>query len=384
MVATSLLSMHRYLLLHAVLVIVLHASCSKKPGMDIIYANDNRLNWMGRTFSNEDGITYLVGSSSSLRFRFYGDKCRVWMMNAAPPGEYNYISWTIDGIHHKRISVRSDQPIPLEIESQSPVEIHDVEIYKETEPSCGLVAISKIEAKAFDSIPFQKKPGIEFVGNSITAGMSSDPTLIPCGTNKWYDQSNAYESYGALVARTLGYDYMITAVSGIGVYRNFNSDYPVMSDIYESTFLTPHPEDPKWDFKKFNADVVCINLGTNDLSDGGGVTPRAAFDSSQFVIRYVELIRKIHQHHDQARILLLGHSMAGDEYKTLMEQCLTSVKHKAESAIEGVNPIVIFHFSSFIAGGCDGHPGVEDHKRMAGELEPVIKRLRVGHFDSIR
>jgi len=370
--------MNRYLLLLAALVIVLLANCSKKPGMEIINANDKRLNWMGRTFSDEDGVRYLVGSSSSLRFRFYGDKCLVWMLNVAPPGEYNYISWTIDGIHHQRIPVSSDKHTPLEIESQSSAEIHDVAVYKETEPSCGLVAISKIEAKAFDSKSFQKKPGIEFVGNSITAGMSSDPSLIPCGTNKWYDQSNAYESYGALVARALDYDYMLTAVSGIGVYRNSNSDYPVMSDIYESTFLTPHPEDPKWDFKKFTADVVCINLGTNDLSDGGGITPRAVFDSSQFVIKYVELIKKIHQHHDKAKILLLGHSMAGDQFKTLMEQCLTSVKHKAESSIEGIHPINIFHFSSFLAGGCDGHPGVNDHKRMAGELEPFIR----SHFDS--
>ncbi len=297
------------------------------------------------------------------------------MQNLAPEGQYNYISWVIDGIHHQRVAIRFDRLTPLELSVTAATEFHDVEIYKETEASCGQIVISSIEAEAISEFPLSNKQKIEFIGNSITVGMASDASLIPCEAGTWYDQHNAYEAYGPRIARALHLDYMIVAVSGIGAYRNSNTDYPVMSDVYENTFLTTHPDDPKWNFNAFIPDIVTICLGTNDFSDGDGITPRLPFDSTQFINRYVELIEIVHRHYPDAMIMLLNSPVAGESNMDMLNACLMAVKQKAESSNEHLLPISVFSFKMFQGAGCTGHPGVEDHERMAKELVPFIKKM---------
>lgn len=343
--------------------------------MNIFPAQHPDLLWQGRTLRDNSGNGYLIGSASSLKFRFFGNTCRIWLQNIAPPVESNYISWVLDGVHHLRVPITFDALTPFEIPIESKSEFHDIEIFKETEASCGYIVINKIEAEKIERFPITKKKKIEFIGNSITAGMSSDPRLVPCETGTRCDQHNAYEAYGPSVSRMLDVDYMIVAVSGIGAYRNWNTEYPVMADVYESTFLSGHPDDPKWNFNDFVPNLVCINLGTNDFSDGDGIMPRLPFDSTQFIRMYVELIEIAHRHYPNAKILLLQHPMPGPHHMGMLDACLQSVKQKAEASLKGLQPVSIFSFSYFTGSGCSGHPSVEEHEQMAKELAPVIQGI---------
>jgi hypothetical protein len=366
--------MFRLITVLMVFIFLAALTCKKKPEMNVFEANDNRLNWHGRTFEDKAGKKYLISSASCLRFRFLGDECRIRLQNGSPPGEYNYISFVVDGVHHQKIAVKSSQPFDLAIPNlKKGLEFHDVELYKETESSSGQIIISSIEAHNLGDYPQAKRKKIEFIGNSITAGMDSDPSLVPCSEGKPYDQHNAYEAYGPRVSRTLNMDFMIMAVSGIGVYRNWSTDFPVMADIYDHTFMTGDPNDPKWKFEVFTPDIVCINLGTNDFSDGDGITERLPFDSSRFINRYVELISKIHAHYPDAKCILLQHPMSGEHNMEMFHACLQSVKHAAEESLVNIKPIEIFSFSPFIPGGCGGHPGLKDHERMAEELAAFIR-----------
>ncbi len=337
--------------------------------------HDPRLLWQGRFSEDNGGNKLLIGSGSGLRFRVYKNKCRVWMQNLATEGDYNYISMVIDGEHQQRIPIKYDTLTPVEIFFQSNSEFHDVEIYKETEPSCGYIRISSVEGEGMGEFPSGPGKNIEFIGNSITAGMSADPSIVRCETGTWYDQHNAYDSYGPRVARTLKLNYMISAVSGMGVYRNWNTDAPVMGDVYESTFLTNSPDDPKWNFNAWTADIVTICLGTNDMSDGDGVTPRLPFNSSQFIIRYVDLLKMIHQHYPEATFVLLQVTTSETDKMHVLERCHVEIKQKAESEIAGLKPIVVFTFSPLSLDGCGGHPGLAEHEQMAKELIPIIQKL---------
>ena len=223
--------------------------------------------------------------------------------------------------------------------------------------------------------PYEQRKKIEFIGNSITAGMASDPSMVPCETGTAYDQHNAYNSYGATVARKLNLEFMITAVTGIGVYRNWATDAPVMGDVYENTFLTTHPEDPKWNFETWMPDIVCINLGTNDFSDGDGVNPRLPFDSTRFVDQYINLIRMVNGHYPLAQILLLQHPMSGEHNSVTFTNCLESIKEKANVEIKNIRPISVFSFSPMIPTGCSNHPGLKEHAMMADELAPMVEEL---------
>lgn len=347
----------------------------KKSTMNVFPAQYPNITWCGRTVQDNSGNRYLIGSASSLKFRFRGNQCRLWLLNVSPADGSNYISWVLDGIHHQRIPVRFDAFTSLDIPVESTSEFHDIEIYKETEASCGYIVINKIEAEEISETPKSGKKKIEFIGNSITAGMASDPSLVPCEAGYRCDQHNAYDAYGPRAARALDCDYMIVAVSGIGAYRNWGTEYPVMADVYESTFLTGQSDDPKWTFDEFIPDLVCINLGTNDFSEGDGITPRLPFDSTKFIHRYVELIHKIHSHYPESKFLLLQHPMPGQHHMGMLDACLLSVKLKAESSIAGLKPVSIFSFSYFTGSGCSGHPSVEEHEKMANELAPVIEKL---------
>lgn len=130
---------------------------------------------------------------------------------------------------------------------------------------------------------------IEFIGNSITCGAAADASDIACGTAEYHDQHNAYMAYGPRLARMLNVNYMLSSVSGIGIYRNWNTDGPSMAQVYEKTDFQENGT-AMWDFSRYSPDVVSISLGTNDFSNGDGKTPRKPFDAEAFVSNYLKFV----------------------------------------------------------------------------------------------
>ena len=69
----------------------------------------------------------------------------------------------------------------------------------------------------------------------------------------------------------------------------------------EPTFLSE-----KWDFSRYQPDVVCINLGTNDLSTNN-------YDVKLLKQGYQTLLKMVRQHNPQAKIVFLCGSMLLDK-----------------------------------------------------------------------
>ncbi len=337
--------------------------------------DSDRIQWHGRMVQDKSGNRQLISSASGIKFRFTGDKCTIWLRNEVPAGNYNYISIVLDGIHQERKAIRADTFIPLEIKALKAAPFHEVELYKETEALIGMIAIHKIEADSLIAFPEEKRKKIEFIGNSISVGMSDDPSLVPCDKGKWFDQHNAYDTYGPVTARALNLDYMISGVSGIGIYRNWNSDSPVMGTVYDQANMSANPNELQWDFRLFTPDIVTVCLGTNDLSLGDGVTPRLPFDSTKFINAYVVFVQKINTHYPDAKIILLNTPLVGYANTEMLNACLESVKKKAESSIKQLKPMSVFAFTMIEGKGCGGHPDLIQQKRMADELIPVIKKM---------
>ncbi|MEP6793102.1 MAG: GDSL-type esterase/lipase family protein [Saprospiraceae bacterium] len=366
--------MNRLFLLLLIQTVILNISCTKKEMINYP-ANSNLFQWHGRTVQDPSGNRLLISSASSLRFRFAGGQCRIWLKNIAPPDKYNYISIVLDGVHQGRRAIKVDTFSVIELKPLTKSPFHEVELYKETEPVLGAIIIRNVEADSLLQMPKTEKKKIEFIGNSVTVGMYDDESLVPCGGGTWFDQHNAYDAYGPKVARALDLDYIVNGVSGIGMYRNWNTDGPTMNDVYEQEFMNGNPNGLQWDFKQFTPDIVTICLGTNDISDGDGVTPRKPFDSSMYINVYVSFIEKIHHYYPEAAVLLLNTPME-DNYNTdILNHCLDAVKEKAQASIENLKPVSVFTFTKFSPGGCGGHPDLKDQKRMADELIPVIQKL---------
>lgn len=366
--------MKRYYLPMILLAFCANTGC-KKDKKQLFPANDPRLIWQGRTWEDKTGYTYLIGSASSLKFSFAGDRCKIWMKNAAPEGEYNYISMVIDGEKQPRKAIRYDTLSPVDIIPAHHASTHVVELYKETEAANGAVMISAIEADSLEKMPTSNRKRIEFIGNSITVGMSADESSIACDVGTWFDQHNAYDAFGPRVARALDMEYMLSGFSGIGMYRNTRADSPVIRDIYPSAFLSPNPNSPRWDFARFTPDIVSICLGTNDFSDGDGIAPRPPFDPALFIPAYVDFIKTIHAYYPEARIIMTNTPMLDGQKNEILMDCLQQIKTEAEASFTRLKPMNIFSFSSVYTGGCLGHPSVEEHGKMAEEMIEFVRKV---------
>ncbi len=221
---------------------------------------------------------------------------------------------------------------------------------------------------------------IEFIGNSITCGYGNE------GLKKEehfdYATENHYYSYASIAARNLEAQHWVVARSGIGAYRNYDgpkkgnpeSCMPVQ---YEYTGYAWKPElrkeqtflREKWDFSRYQPDVVCINLGTNDLS-----TPN--YDLSLLKQSYQKFLKVVRQHNPKAKIVLLTGSMLYNQELQIAKQLLDELTDKAHKA--GDKEVYRFdmnHIDGEAFYGNDWHPNVYQDEKMANELTDYLRKL---------
>lgn len=339
-----------------------------KKGSDVLPAS--ALQPFGRTDLQEEGLA-LVSSAANIGFSFEGSECR--MRVTLPPWlDHNYLQYEMDGEYMGRLRISAkDTVIGFYATSESR---HTVWIYKATEAHTGPIFIKQIEALNIASLQRPSAPLIEFIGNSITCGAAADPSDVPCGTGVYHDQHNAYMAYGPQVARALHANFLLSSVSGIGVYRNWNSDGPTMPQVYERTDFQQNSSQ-NWNFNNYSPDVVSIALGTNDFSSGDGKKERLPFDSARFVNAYIHFVQQVQAKYPAAQLALLSSPMINGSARELLQNCISAVKAGVDAVQPNAKPIAIFFFEPMQASGCTGHPSVAEHGRMAESLLPFFRKL---------
>ena len=233
--------------------------------------------------------------------------------------------------------------------------------------------------KLVEAPPFPSRK-IEFIGNSITCGYGNEGL---CKEEHFdYATENHYYSYASIAARHLEAQHWVVARSGIGAYRNYGepktgspdscmpvqyeyTGYAWKSDLRnEPTFLRE-----KWDFSRFQPDVVCINLGTNDLSTNN-------YDLALLKAGYQKLLGMVRQHNPQAKIVFLTGSMLQSQELLEARRLLDEVAAEARKA--GDSEIYRFDLSP-IEGeewyGNDYHPNIYQDEKMADELTAYLRKL---------
>ncbi|MFP9099536.1 GDSL-type esterase/lipase family protein [Flavobacterium sp. RHBU_24] len=326
----------------------------------------------GRTEILENNNIALIGAASSVSFGFRGDKCSVNVRAEDKTQHSNYVVIEVDGQYYSRNKV---QPSGTKLFIMLPGnKIHSVSIYKATEASVGTVVFVNAEGN-ITAAPNKPKKKIEFIGDSITCGMGNDVDEIPCGQGEWYDQHNAYYSYAPITARALNADYVLSSVSGIGIYRNWNDEHktePTMPDAYANLYLNKDAS-KKYDFG-FVPDVTCIALGTNDFSDGDGKKVRLPFNEDAYVAAYVAFINSVYTHAPKTQVVLTDSPMVKGAKSATFIKCLNRVKDEVNK-LPGHKPVEVFTYSDITPHGCGYHPQIEDDKLMAGELTQFLKKF---------
>ena len=227
--------------------------------------------------------------------------------------------------------------------------------------------------------PFPSRK-IEFIGNSITCGYGNEGLK----TEEHFDYAteNHYYSYASITARNLEAQYWVVARSGIGAYRNYGepksgSPGSCMPVQYEFTCYAWKPDlrkeasflSEKWDFSRYQPDVVCINLGTNDLSTNN-------YDLSLLKQGYQKLLKMVRQHNPKAKIVFLTGSMLYNQELKEAIQILDEIADEARKA--GDKEVYRFdmpHIDGEEFFGNDYHPNIYQDEKMAGELTAYLRKL---------
>ena len=236
------------------------------------------------------------------------------------------------------------------------------------------------EGKKLVETPALPSRKIEFIGNSITCGYGNEGLKKEEGFD--YATENHYYSYASITARNLEAQHWVVARSGIGAYRNYagpktgNPESNMLAQ-YEYVGYAWKPElrqmptflSEKWDFSRYQPDVVCINLGTNDLS-----TPN--YDLKLLKQNYHQLLKTVRQHNPKAKIVFLTGTMLEKNESDIQQQILNEVT--AETKKAGDKEVYRFDMTP-ISGeefyGNDYHPNIYEDEKMAAELTAYLRSL---------
>ena len=250
---------------------------------------------------------------------------------------------------------------------------HLVELYRDTEGMYGLSTFLGFTSGTVNGAPSASGRLIEVVGDSISAGYGNlgsepHPNWVASPACHWTaENSTWYQTYAAIAGHALNAEVSTIARSGWGMCRdNGGSTSGVLSSVYANALGTYDKE--IWSFEP-KASVVVINLGTNDWATGD---PGTSYETA-----YQSFIGNVRSHYPDAWIFLTIGSMVGEPGLTQVKTHLAIVV--AALAATGDKKLLTFDLGvqnmgsdGSVPTGCDWHPNVADHQRMAGILQQQL------------
>ena len=212
----------------------------------------------------------------------------------------------------------------------------------------------------------QRNMKIEFVGDSLT---SAEGAMAPKDNMEWVTAwFTARSNYSWYACEALNAERQILSQSGWGVCWDWqHTEANNMSDAYEYTVGVLHGPEAEargcgkpWDFSRWQPDIVCIRLLTNDWN---GMNNRNSFEADrETAIRgAMKLIRKVRNCNPASKIVWI---LPGTEFHP--ELAAEAVKRMQE---EGIQELYSFTLPDYGPEdmGARWHPNAE-WNRMAGEL----------------
>ena len=349
-------------------------------GMVLIPPAHPDINYFGRVdCSNPDAPSFHF-PGVSIRTSFTGTQIGMVFNDHGRAERRNYYNVIIDDGAPARLEMIPGEAT-YELASGLTDGPHTVEVFKRNESDWGsgqgeFLGFRIESGTALSDI--SPRPGrIEFIGDSITCGYGNEVSTNDPGSYPYTTiNSNIFNAWGSIAARTLHAEVMTVAASGRGAYRNNQGgDALLIPDAY----LSMSPDvitSATWDVERFTPDVLVINLGSNDFSPTIASSDldatRAGYESA--MADFVETLRGYYP--DAAFILAIG-TMLSDSYPADY-MALTSVTNALQSVIdarsdaEDNNVHLLVMPQQQPPYGEDWHPTVATHQSMAHALVELI------------
>lgn len=341
-----------------------YAQPAKKQTSDLPFfkANHPYFQYTGRIDFSNRALPKFWAPGVYIKAKFRGTSCEIIMNDeVASPNNHNYLEVVIDNKKPFRIKITGKTNTIKAAGGLNDGE-HTITICKNTESGIGYLEFVGLKCKTLLRVGEKPLRKIEFIGNSITCGSGSDESKVKCGAGQWFDQHNAYLSYGPTTARALKAQWHLTAVSGIGLIKSCCNMTITMPEVFDK--VNQRSNAGQWDFKKYQPQVVTICLGQND-----GIQ-----DSSRFCGAYVNFIKSVRTQYPRADIVLLNSPMANEELTRVLKNYLTDIEEFMNKS--GDNMVTKYFFSKRYHNGCGDHPNLAEHQQIANELTEYISKLK--------
>lgn len=348
-----------------VLLFLVVASCTtlfglrtEKDGVQFFSADNEAFRYVGRFDHAAKKKAKCWNPGAYIEVAFTGSFLEIEVNDEMRFGGHNFIEVIVDGGTPQRIQLKANNNVILISDSLEKRQ-HTLLICKDTESAMGYIEFVGISCESVIAVK-PKKRRIEFIGDSITCGNGSDESQVKCGEGTWYDQHNAYMSFGPLVSRAFQADWQLSSVSGIGLTRSCCGLETTMPQVFDRINFAV--DGPKWKFPT-QPDVVVITLGQND-----GIQ-----DSTDYCSTYVEFIQQVRKVYKRATIVCSTSPMANEKLQGQMNRyvpAVTAAMHRLGDL--NIHP---FLYKNSYRSGCFFHPTVAEHKLMSMELIPFIAEV---------
>ena len=334
----------------------------------VINPSDPNIQYIGRIcFQNPERPRFTY-PGTQINIRFTGTSLRLW---AKPKS--GYFMAQIDQAEPYKVALTGERDSVVTLATALPQGEHSLHLMYiiegyDLKPDFRGFILDR-DAHLLPPPPLSERT-IEFIGNSITCGYGNES--IVASDPFEYETENHYLTYAQLTCRALGARAHVVARSGIGVYRSYGGPKTgtpdnVMTTEYEYTNLYDRSE--QWDFSRYQPQLVCINLGTNDLSTNN-------YDVALLKAAYQKFLKQVRSHNPQARIVFLCGSMLNGQELEIARQTLNDVVDEARR--QGDQAVYRFDFTpqtGDIRYGASWHPSVWQHQKMAAELTAYLRSL---------
>ncbi len=367
---------------------------------------------LGRTH-NEDGILWLPHSASGVEFTMDGTYCSVTLAGdsaAQTSGRARFAAY-VDGervldemISEKEMTFEIFVSEELEVSrttesesgSQSETEIVSIEVgQRSKEITVRLVKLSEalystVGLKSVDVVSrgdisptAEKDLKIEFIGDSLTCGYGVDDEVSSHHFSTTTEDCTKAFAYKA--AQMLDAEYSLVSYSGFGIVSGYTSvkgvksgDY-VVPDMYETlaysggSYNGYNAGDTRWDFSRFQPDVVVICLGANDQTYTG---------SSEELMReytdaYVEFLGRIRGKNPDAHFVCCLGLVSDGLYDAV---CTAAEEYSEQTGDDSISVLHLPVQDGSTGYAADYHPTAATYDEAASLLAEKIRSEVLGQM----
>jgi lysophospholipase L1-like esterase len=312
---------------------------------------------VGRFYGADKSGRMFTYPGTQIRTRFTGTGLTVKLTDSSGQNQFSVV---VDGRAPVVLKTNPTQQQYTVARGLTPGD-HELTITRRTETWLGATKFSGFfldDGAELVETPEPFSRVIEVVGDSISCGFGVLGANGACAFSP--ETEDATVTYGALTAAAVNAAMVDVCWSGRGMLRNNDgSTNDTMPLLY----------DRNWDAPRYVADVVVVNLGTNDYFAGGD--PGPAFETT-----YVAFVKKVRATHPKAQIICgIGTMLTGADAASARAHVQAVVKTLNQAGDTKVAFVDWAEQSPADGVGCANHPNQTTQKKMADVLTAKVKEL---------